>query len=81
MTYRTYKIELRMDFDDDKLHDLLTDVARDAARHMLATAMLLKDNKREPSIALEAGDMFLRDKELSILEDGEIAPEEESGGE
>lgn len=66
---RTYTIELRADFMDDEKHDILLSAVREAARTMLATALLLKD-KRDPQIALQTGDMFETNKDLDVMEDG-----------
>ena len=65
---RTYTIELRADFKDEQKFDILLEVVREAARTMISTAQLLKDS-RDPSISLETGDMFMREKDLSILDD------------
>lgn len=65
---KTYTIELRADFVDDEKHDILLEAVREAARTMLTTAMMLKD-KRDPQIALQAGDMFEKNKDLEILND------------
>lgn len=63
---RTYTIELRADFVDDSKYDLLAIAAREMARQLLSTALLLKD-KRDPQIAYSSGDMFSRDKDLEII--------------
>lgn len=67
---RTYTIELRADFQDDEKHDILLEAVREAARTMLTTAMMLKD-KRDPQIALQAGDMFEKNKELLVFGEGD----------
>lgn len=64
---RTYTVELRADFVDEDKHDILLAAVREAARTMLATALLLKD-KREPQIALQTGDMFQTNKDLDVME-------------
>lgn len=63
---RTYVIELRADFVEEDKHDILLEAAREAARVMLATAMLLKD-KRDPQVTLQTGDMFESNKDLEII--------------
>lgn len=63
--FRTYTVELRVDFDEDDKHDIMLDAVRDSARVILATAMMLKD-KRDPTIALQAGDIFERNKDLEL---------------
>lgn len=70
---RTYKIELRADFQDEEKYNLLLDMCRSAARELLGTALLLKD-KRDPQMRLEMGDMFSRDENVEI-----ITPEEVRG--
>lgn len=65
---RTYTIELRVDFTDEEKYDTMLEMARTQAREFLSMAMLLKD-KREPQISLECGDMFERNKDLTILEE------------
>lgn len=64
---RTYTVELRADFIEDGKHDILLQAVREAARTMLATAMLLKD-KRDPQIALQTGDMFETNKDLNVMD-------------
>lgn len=63
---KTYTIELRADFVDAEKHDILLEAVREAARTMLTTAMMLKD-KRDPQIALQAGDMFEKNSDLEIF--------------
>lgn len=70
---KTYTIELRADYVDEEKHDVLLEAVREAARVMLSTAMMLKD-KRDPQIMLQAGDMFEKNKDLTIFE-GEAAGE------
>lgn len=67
---RTYTIELRADFVEESKHDILLEAAREKARELLSTALLLKD-KREPQISLECGDMFERNKDLEIMGENE----------
>lgn len=69
---RTYTIELRADFQDVEKYDILMSAAREMARGMLATAMMLKD-KREPQISLQSGDMFERNKDLEIITAEDLA--------
>lgn len=67
---RTYKIELRVDFDSEEKYEIVLQAAREMARNLLSTSMLLKD-KRDPQISLESGDMFERNTDLEILTPGE----------
>lgn len=71
---RTYTIELRADFQDDEKHDILLQAAREMARQLLATALMLKD-KREPQISFSSGDMFERNKDLEILTEADLRGE------
>ena len=70
---RTYTIELRADFQEEEKYDILLEAARQMARELLGTALMLKD-KREPQISLQTGDMFQRNDDLQIL-----SPEETRG--
>jgi hypothetical protein len=63
---RTYVIELRVDFQTDDKYDITTEAAREMARQLLATAMMLKD-KRDPQISFSSGDMFEANKDLEII--------------
>lgn len=69
---RTYTVELRADFVDEEKHDILLSAVREAARTMLATAMLLKD-KRDPQIALQTGDMFQKNDDIMVFDESEAA--------
>jgi hypothetical protein len=65
---RTYTIELRADYQTDDKHDVLLEAVREAARTVLATAMMLKD-KRDPQISMQVGDMFNKDAEVQLFND------------
>lgn len=65
---RTFKIELRVDFEDDSRYEIMLASVRDAARQLVTTAEMLRD-RREPKITVDEGDVFRRDKDISILED------------
>lgn len=68
MSLRTYTIELRIDFDSEDKAQIMLDSVRQSAKSMLATAMLLADN-RKPDIALTCGDLFEGSKEISLVDD------------
>lgn len=68
---RTFTIELRCRFADESKYDIMTEHVRDAARTILSTAMLLKDNNSEPQIMLSAGDMFERNKDMALFQENE----------
>lgn len=68
MTLRTYKIELRVDFDDETKNPIIEAAMRMAGKHVLTSAMLLAD-KRAPTIALWGGDMFEGEKEINLADD------------
>jgi len=73
---KTLKIELRVDFSDDRENKekILEDAMKVAAKHMLTTALLLKD-KRPPTIALYGGDLFTSEEEIMLADD--IPPEQD----
>ena len=56
MAQRTYKIELKIDVPPEK-HDVMRVAAREAAKHLLAMAMLVSE-KRPPQIAVHSNDYF-----------------------
>lgn len=70
MARKTYRIEVKIDFNDDTRHEALLQVAKQYARDMLASAMLLQDG-RKPSVALITDDTFVGNEEINILEEGE----------
>ena len=64
---RTITIELRTRFADESKYDILTEAAREAARTILTTALMLKDTESDPQIMLQSGDMFERDNDLKLF--------------
>lgn len=74
MSITTWTITLKMDFADPQKYEVMREMARNSARDMFATAMLLKD-KREPIVMLmdsnaERGDVLLNMMdEMSTPED------------
>jgi len=67
---KTYRIELKIDFNDDTRHEALIMVAKQYARDFLASAMLLQDG-RKPMAALITDDTFAGNEEINILEESE----------
>ena len=65
MAQKTYTIELRVNFTDDGKHDVMREAARDAARTILTTAMMLAD-KGKPQVALHSSDFFYGTEALSL---------------
>lgn len=68
---RTFTIELRVDFQDSEKYDAMLDLARQAARELMATALLLRD-KRDPTIAFSTGDMFSKDENMEIITPADV---------
>lgn len=67
MARKTYRIELKIDFNDDSRHEALLVVAKQYARDFLASAMLLQDG-RKPSAVLLTDDTFTGVEEIGIME-------------
>lgn len=65
MARKTYRIELKIDFEDDTRHEHMLTVARNAARDLISVAMLLQDG-RKPQIALITDDTFIGSDEIEI---------------
>lgn len=65
MGQKTYTIELRVNFTDEGKHDVMREAARDAARTLLTTAMMLAD-KNKPQVALHSSDFFYGTEELAL---------------
>lgn len=70
MARKTYRIELKIDFDDDTRHDALMSVAKQYARDLLGSAMLLQDG-RKPACVLMTDDTFTGMEEIDILDPSE----------
>jgi hypothetical protein len=70
MARKTYRIELKIDFNDDTRHDALMSVARQYARDLLGSAMLLQDG-RKPACVLMTDDTFTGMEEIDILDPSE----------
>ncbi len=68
MVLKTYVIELRTDYDDPSKDETILQAVRTGEKHMLTTSMLIAD-KRQPSIAIQVGDLFESEKEISLADD------------
>jgi hypothetical protein len=66
MARKTYRIELKIDFNDDSRHEALIGVAKQYARDFLASATLLQDRTR-PACVLITDDTFVGMEEVSII--------------
>jgi hypothetical protein len=67
MGLKKYTIEIAVDFTDEGKHKVIVDAAREAARTLLTTAMMLQE-KRPPKIALHSSDFFAGNDELTLDE-------------
>lgn len=65
MTLKTFTIEVRADFDDPGKHEIMHNVAKEAARLLLTTAMMMQE-RRKPMVALQSSDFFYGSDDLSI---------------
>lgn len=66
MARKTYRIELKADFDDAASHEIMLGIAKQYARDLLGSAMLLQDN-RKPAVALMTDDSFHGVDEIDLL--------------
>lgn len=67
MGLKKYTIEIAVDFTDEGKHKVIIDAAREAARTLITTAMMLQE-KRPAKVALHSSDFFYGNDELSIDE-------------
>lgn len=77
MARKTYRIELKVDFDADERHEALLTVAKQYARDFLGSAMLLQDG-RKPACVLMTDDTFVGMEEIDILDASENLHEPEA---
>lgn len=68
MARKTYRIELKADFDDAASHEIMLGIAKQYARDLLGSAMLLQDG-RKPAVALMTDDSFHGTDEIDLLEE------------
>jgi uncharacterized protein YutE (UPF0331/DUF86 family) len=74
---RTYTIELRVDFDidSDTKKEALTKAVNMAAKHLLATALMISD-KRKPKVVASYDDFFAGTEEIELADDIYENPDE-----
>lgn len=76
---KTFRIEIKVHFSDPEKEAVVLDACRQAARDVLATAILIAD-KSKPKAILETED-FIEGVELHELNDGDDqwVPDPETG--
>jgi hypothetical protein len=65
-------IELRIDFDTANKHvkePILIAKAKELAKELITTAMMIQD-RRPPTIRMQAGDTWFAEEEIKLVEDG-----------
>lgn len=67
MARKTYRIELKIDFADNANHEIMVGIARQYARDLLSSAMLLQD-KSPPAVALLSEDTFEGQEQIELLD-------------
>lgn len=67
MPRKTYRIELKIDFNDDNNHEVMLGIAKQYARDLLGSAMLLQDG-RKPAVALMTDDSFHGVDEIDLMD-------------
>ena len=72
MTLKIFTIEVRADFADPEKHEVMHQAAKEAARLLLTTALMMQE-VRKPSVALQSSDFFYGSDDLSIFEDEEAS--------
>lgn len=65
MGLRTYKIELKVDFNDAGRFEAMEAALRQAARTILTTAMMLQDS-RDPQILFSSSQFAMSTEQLKI---------------
>lgn len=78
---RQFTIELRIDYADNDKNEVMTKALKQAGRHILTTALLLRDEGMEPQIVVYSDDFFAGHSELKILDDIIAEGIEATGGE
>ena len=78
MTRRTYRIELKIDFQDDDRHQYVGEIVRRYARDILSSTMLLQDG-RKPLVAVQIEDSFIGSQEVDLMPESDSfhRPEDE----
>lgn len=65
---RTFRIELKVDFDGEEKEKIMRDAVINAARQLITTSALIAD-KRKPQIMVQTRDFYSGDEEILITED------------
>ncbi len=65
---RQFTIELRVDYEDAGKNEAMRKALQAAARHVYATATLLKDSVK-PQVAIFSDDFFTGHEEINLLSD------------
>ena len=68
MGQKTYRIELKINFAEDENHSVMLTIAKQYARDLLGSAMLLQD-KTKPGVVLFAEDSFFNMDEIDLLDE------------
>lgn len=68
MGQKTYRIELKINFAEDENHNVMLSIAKQYARDLLGSAMLLQD-KTKPGVVLFAEDSFFNMDEIDLLDE------------
>lgn len=77
---RQFSIELRVDYADNEKNEVMRQALQKAARHMFATAMLLRDTVK-PQIAIYSDDFFDGHEAIALIEDDVQKGLDDLGGE
>jgi hypothetical protein len=67
---RKWRIEVKVDFDDEGKHPTFEKLVKIKAKELLAMAMLLKD-RREPQLVVTNGSVFIPQSEIEMAGDEE----------
>ena len=67
---RKWRIEIKVDFDDENKHPVFEKAVKREAKVLLATAMLLRD-KRDPQLAVSNEGVFIPRNEIEMAGDEE----------
>lgn len=65
---RQFTIELRVDYEDSEKNAVMRQACQAAARHMFATANLIKDGQK-PQVAIFSDDFYSGHEDITLLED------------
>ena len=68
MSQRQFTIELRVDYADEAKNVIMNTAMAQAARHVLATATLLKDGQ-DPTVAVFSEDFFIGKEDINLMLD------------